>query len=271
MKYIAGFILVVLCFPLGQVAHKFIVLPYSVSKLDQLRKFEDKANKVEVKVRGADGMMSIFVDLRKLKEDQLPEKVTLSKRAEVKTKDGDSINLEPGTTVLVKGLDGIYLLIGAMAGPLEGRVLALSTDLPKQVAIAKAALLTGVPIPPAPEPTPPTPEPTPPTPEPTPPTPEPTPPTPEPTPVATNLSAEQIEALMQTSIKAGEVKEFAIGDVKGWKAGEEEEVDGVTYQTGLAAYQADTIFGPKQVQAKALIKDGKIVKWVYAMTGMEIR
>jgi hypothetical protein len=48
-------------------------------------------------------------------------------------------------------------------------------------------------------------------------------------------------------------------------------VDGETYQTGLAAYKAETIFGPKTVQAKALIKGGKVIKWIYAKTGMEIR
>jgi len=50
-----------------------------------------------------------------------------------------------------------------------------------------------------------------------------------------------------------------------------EEVDGESYQTGMAAYKAKTIFGVKTVQAKALIKGGKVAKWVYAKTGMEIR
>ncbi|MBB07212.1 MAG: hypothetical protein CMN03_02995, partial [Roseibacillus sp.] len=53
--------------------------------------------------------------------------------------------------------------------------------------------------------------------------------------------------------------------------GEEENVDGEMYQTGLAAYKAQTIFGEKTVQAKALIQKGKVVKWIYAKTGMEIR
>ena len=66
-------------------------------------------------------------------------------------------------------------------------------------------------------------------------------------------------------------KEFKFEQVEGWKAGEEETVDGESYQTGLAAYKAQTIFGEKTVQAKALIKGGKVVKWIYAKTGMEIR
>ena len=105
------------------------------------------------------------------------------------------------------------------------------------------------------------------------PTPEPVPtpvPTPEPAPAA-GTSPDQIVQIMKDSISSEQVKEFTMKQVQGWKATEEEEVDGVVYQTGLAAYKAETIFGVKTVQAKALIKDGKVEKWVYAKTGMEIR
>jgi len=76
---------------------------------------------------------------------------------------------------------------------------------------------------------------------------------------------------MKVSVAAGAVNEFSLAQVQGWEAGEQESVDGESYQTGIAAYKAKTIFGVKTVQAKALIKDGKVVKWVYAKTGMEIR
>lgn len=149
--------------------------------------------------------------------------------------------------------------------------------------------------PPKPEPTP---EPAPvvknDTPEPAP-TPEPVPePTPEPPPVATNeekmdepapkpepipepastggaLSADDIVKVMQESIKSAQVKEFTFEQVLSWKPGEEEEVDGSKYQTGLAAYKAETIFGVKTIQAKALIKGGKVTKWIWPNSGMEIK
>ncbi|MCW1923434.1 hypothetical protein OKA05_12790 [Luteolibacter arcticus] len=130
-----------------------------------------------------------------------------------------------------------------------------------------------------PEPTPtpePTPEPTPvvpdPAPEPAPtPTPEPAP-EPAPAPVASGtLSADDIVKVMQDSIKEKQVKEFTFEQVLGWKAGEEEEVDGAKYQTGQAAYKAETIFGVKTIQAKALIKDGKVSKWIWPNSGMEIK
>ena len=78
-------------------------------------------------------------------------------------------------------------------------------------------------------------------------------------------------AAMKASVSGGAIKEFTAEQVQAWKIGDEEVVDGETYQTGLAAYKAETIFGPKTVQAKALIKGGKVVKWIYAKTGMEIR
>lgn len=142
---------------------------------------------------------------------------------------------------------------------------------------------------PAPEPPPvvkndpepaPTPEPAPePTPEPAPvvadkemeePKPEPTP-IPEPAPTGAALGAEEIVKVMQESIKSAQVKEFTFDQVLAWKAGEEEEVDGVKYQTGNAAYKAETIFGVKTIQAKALIQGGKVTKWIWPNSGMEIK
>jgi hypothetical protein len=97
-------------------------------------------------------------------------------------------------------------------------------------------------------------------------------PTPAPAPVEdTKLGDDEIIALMKDSIAGGAVKEFTSDQVKGWKTNGEETIDGTEYQTGLAAYEAATIFGVRPVQAKALIKDGKIERWVYAKSGMEIQ
>ncbi|WP_193214705.1 hypothetical protein [Luteolibacter marinus] len=99
-------------------------------------------------------------------------------------------------------------------------------------------------------------------------------PEPEPEPMpepAASLGPEEIVKAMQESIKAKQVKEFAFEQVLGWKAGEEEDVDGEKYQTGLASYKAETIFGVKTIQAKALISGGKVVKWIWPNSGMEIK
>ncbi len=118
------------------------------------------------------------------------------------------------------------------------------------------------------------PPPTPPAADPAPVVPAPPPIEPEKPPVAAaggTLSSEDIVKAMQDSIKGGKVTEFKFDQVLGWKAGPEETVDGTKYQTGEAAYTADTIFGKKTMQAKALIKDGKIAKWVWKTSGMEIK
>ena len=43
------------------------------------------------------------------------------------------------------------------------------------------------------------------------------------------------------------------------------------YQIGAVAYKAETIFGVKTIQAKALIKDGKVQRWIWPKSGMEIK
>lgn len=148
---------------------------------------------------------------------------------------------------------------------------------------------------PAPEPVDPAPEPEPdpvPAPEPEPvPAPEPEPaPEPAPDPVAdeepvtepmdeetpapgpaAKLDRAGVIKLMQESVKAGGLKEFTFDQVLNWKAGEDEDFDGITYQTGIAAYKAETIFGVKTIEAKALISEGKIQKWIWAKSGLEIK
>jgi hypothetical protein len=85
------------------------------------------------------------------------------------------------------------------------------------------------------------------------------------------LGPDDIVKLMQDSIRAKQVKEFTFDQVLGWKAGEDEEVDGEKYQTGVAAYKAETIFGVKTIQAKALIQAGEVKKWIWPNSGMEIK
>ena len=76
---------------------------------------------------------------------------------------------------------------------------------------------------------------------------------------------------MQESVRAGQIKEFNFDQVTTWKAEADEIVDGETYQTGLASYKAETIFGVKIIQAKALIKGTKIQRWIWPKSGMEIK
>ena len=231
-----------------------------------------------------------------MRDNDLPEMVKIEKRVTLPTVTGDgTTSLAPGRGVKLLNRNGKKLIVETTDGLAKGEVEIDETDLFKVIGLQKMkeALAaaggnqsTSAPSPVAVKPVPqpkamPKPEPVAavapePKPEPMMPKPEPKPamvePTPEPAEVASSsLSPEQIVEAMKKSIGGGAVKEFKLEQVEGWKAGEEEDFCGETFQTGLAAYKAETIFGVKTVQAKALIKDGKVRKWVYAKTGMEIR
>ncbi|MBJ7396744.1 MAG: hypothetical protein JHC76_11930 [Akkermansiaceae bacterium] len=77
--------------------------------------------------------------------------------------------------------------------------------------------------------------------------------------------------VMQASIDAGQIKEFTKAQVLSWTSSTDEIAEGETYQIGLAAYKAETIFGIKTIQAKAMIQSGKVVRWIWPKSGMEIK
>ena len=96
---------------------------------------------------------------------------------------------------------------------------------------------------------------------------------PAPTPTAPqgDLTTDQIVEVMKKSIKEGAVKEFTFDQVKDWQGQEEKEtIDGTEFQIGIATYEGQTIFGLRDVKAKALIQNGAIDRWVYANTGRPI-
>jgi hypothetical protein len=106
---------------------------------------------------------------------------------------------------------------------------------------------------------------------------EPAPPT-EPAPLTESVDApapaptdSDVVQVMQASIDAGQIKEFTKAQVLRWKASTDEIADGETYQIGLAAYKAETIFGIKTIQAKAMIQSSKVVRWIWPKSGMEIK
>jgi len=84
-------------------------------------------------------------------------------------------------------------------------------------------------------------------------------------------AAVDVVAVMKEHIRGGNIKEFQFSQVQGWKAEPDEVIDGETYQIGLIRYTAETIFGTKSIEAKALIKDGAVVKWIWPKSLMEIK
>jgi hypothetical protein len=214
-------------------------------------------------------------DYSQLQPDQLPEKIVLKAQA-VATAPGetDAVPLPAGTKVKPLRIEGSDIHFSVL-GTAQGKTAVVNTNLVEQ--------LMANPPPPAAPPVQETPPPVvvqndpPPVPE-VVPMPEKVPevapePEPVPAPVASagSLSADEIVKVMQESIRSGQIKEFTFDQVIGWKATEEEEADGQKYQTGLAAYKAETIFGVKNIQAKAMIQNGKVVRWIWPTSGLEIQ
>lgn len=81
---------------------------------------------------------------------------------------------------------------------------------------------------------------------------------------------DEIRQMMQHSIQQAEIHHFTIGQVTQWKDFGEEQIDGVNYQFGLIDYRENTIFGEREFEAKALIRNGKVEKWVWPINGMRI-
>jgi hypothetical protein len=222
------------------------------------------------------------INLANLTPKQLPSLVLL--KTDVKVIDatsGVTMLIQAGNRVKLVSIDGITALISPGEGSARGTVSVLDTDLMEQ-------LIANPPVPPVPTatstggeseepvnatPPPPMPEPAPnPAPVPTPAI-EPAPSVPaEPvsTPVAETGSSDAVK-IMQTSIQARQVTEFTFDQVLEWVAGPDEVMDGETYQTGIASYKAETIFGVKTIQAKALIKGGKVQRWIWPKSGMDIK
>ncbi len=100
-------------------------------------------------------------------------------------------------------------------------------------------------------------------------------PTPTPDPVTTpapveavvKLSEQALINILKASVKAGDVNEFEFNQVLEWKLAGDEG----THQVGMVTYQADTIFDEQKLEAKALIKDGKVVKWLWPTTNTKMR
>jgi hypothetical protein len=85
------------------------------------------------------------------------------------------------------------------------------------------------------------------------------------------LSDLELTNILKASVKAGDVNEFEFKQVLFWKRAGEEQLDGEIYHVGMVTYKADTIFDEQELDAKALIKDGKVVKWLWPTTNTKMR
>jgi hypothetical protein len=85
------------------------------------------------------------------------------------------------------------------------------------------------------------------------------------------MSESQVISILRKSINAGELTGFEADDVKALALAGEEEFDGVNYQIGLGTVNMTTIFGLTEQKVKALCINGKVVKWLWAASSVEIQ
>lgn len=229
------------------------------------------------------------IDLTQLTADQLPAQVTLKVTTEVADASGLKMKIDPGNRLKLVRLEGDQVVVSPGTSPFEGRVPVSGTDLMEQLAAKPPVAAPAVPAPDpaaaAAAPAPSAPEPAPPAaqPEPTPggdsqppaaipatPAAEPSPPA---QPAATPAAGTPVDGVevMKAHIRSGAIKEFTFEQVLEWKTEADEVINGQTYQTGLIRYKAETIFGEKTIEAKALIQNCQVVRWVWPKSGMEIK
>ena len=77
--------------------------------------------------------------------------------------------------------------------------------------------------------------------------------------------------VMLASIRNREVKEIEEKNIKGWRWIGLENHEGKAYWAGVVAYEAHTRWGVLNTEGKALIRNGKVVKWIYAYSEEPIR
>jgi hypothetical protein len=80
-----------------------------------------------------------------------------------------------------------------------------------------------------------------------------------------------VVVIMKRSIRNREIKEFSYDQTLRWKVGQREVLDGIRYRTGLVTFRAETIFGVKNLTAKAYIQSNRVAKWVWPRSGLEIQ
>ncbi len=74
---------------------------------------------------------------------------------------------------------------------------------------------------------------------------------------------------MKVSLESGALKGYSAADVVRWRWLGSEIVNGASYDAGLVECQVETIFGVFPSEWKALIRGGRVERWVDPVTGRE--
>lgn len=87
----------------------------------------------------------------------------------------------------------------------------------------------------------------------------------------TAIVADDIVKIMQDSIKAEQIKEVKFESVTEWAGSEPETLDGKQYNVGVVTYKGKTFLGVRTSRAKAYINGGKVIRWIGANSGMDLK
>ncbi len=236
----------------------------------------DKAANTRVMLQ-LDG--GVQLDLSSLSADQLPSQVRVNIGLDtVNAGERKIMRIEAGSKVRLLRIEGGNAVVSPVDLAFVGRIPVGETDLLQQVAAAHSAKVAPSASPAASEMSEPEPEPQAPIVEekvepeqPATPVMEPPNPSADEPAIATDAGNSDVVQVMKDSVTSGQIKEFTLAQVLDWSPAADEVVDGEKFQIGLVSYKAETIFGIKTLQAKALVRGGKVQRWVRPKSGVEIK
>ena len=76
--------------------------------------------------------------------------------------------------------------------------------------------------------------------------------------------------IMIASLKRKDVSEITLDIIEGWGPVIREEVDGKYYWTATVEYKTVSMFGELNTEAQALMRNGKVLQWVYTGSGESV-
>lgn len=83
--------------------------------------------------------------------------------------------------------------------------------------------------------------------------------------------ASAVRKAMKQSLMSGAVTEFSVQDVKKVEVESPQNRDGVSYEVGSVTIKDLTIFGEQETKVIALIQNGKVQKWLWMPSEMEVQ
>ncbi len=216
--------------------------------------------------------VEVTADFSSYSASQLPEKVLL--KADVIVTDPSEelkMTITEGNRVDLLRIEGENAVISPGAGPFQGKLRIVDTDLAEQLSgVEPIPEATEAPADPllmqdAPEEL------------------IPREPTEEPEAAAdefknpiqarnTELSEEEVVQILRDSLENGEISEISADQVTEWglvEDGDTKVASGV--QVGSVTYTAETIFGVKSLEAHAVIENKRVTRWFSPKSGMDIQ